>query len=198
MKTPLRFRQVHLDFHTSGSIQEIGSRFDKQAFQDTLKQAAVNSVSTFATCHHGWSYYNTKVGQRHPGLSFDLLRAQFEACKEVDINVPIYLTAGVHNLAAEEHPEWREVGPDGRYVGWAPSNLDAGFQTMSFHSPYLDYLCEQIREVMALFPEADGIFLDIIDQGEDCSVFALQHMQAKGLDPLKPEDRLQSRLDGLM
>jgi hypothetical protein len=198
MTASLRFRQIHLDFHTSGSIAEIGSQFDKAAYQATLKEAAVNSVSTFATCHHGWSYYNTKVGKRHPGLSFDLLRAQFDACKEIDINVPIYLTAGVHNLAAEEHPDWREVDPEGRYAGWATSNLDAGFKTMSFHSPYLDYLCEQVREVMELFPNADGIFLDIINQAEDCSIWGLRHMQAVGLDPLKPEDRRQSRLDGLM
>jgi hypothetical protein len=198
MHNPLRFRQIHLDFHTSGAINGIGSRFDKKAYQETLQRAAVNSVSTFATCHHGWSYYNTKVGQRHPGLSFDLLRAQFDACKEIDINVPIYLTAGVHNVAAGEHPEWREITPDGSYAGWTQSPLKAGFKMLSFHSPYLDYLCEQVKEVMELFPDANGIFLDIISQNEDCSIWALEHMQAKGLDPLNPEDRLQSRLDGLM
>jgi hypothetical protein len=198
MTTPLRFRQIHLDFHTSGAIDGIGSRFDKKAYQQTLQRAAVDSVSTFATCHHGWSYYDTKVGKRHPGLNFDLLRAQFDACKEIGINVPIYLTAGVHNMAAEAHPEWREIEPDGSYGGWTKSPLAAGFKRLSFHSPYLDYLCEQVKEVMKLFPDANGIFLDIISQNEDCSVWALQHMQAKGLDPLKPEDRRQSRLDALM
>lgn len=198
MKTPLRFRQVHLDFHTSPFIDGIGTRFDRKKYQETLKRAAVNSVTTFATCHHGWSYYDTKVGKRHPGLKFDLLRAQFEAAKEIGVNVPIYLTAGVHNLAADEHPEWREVGPDGRYCGWTPSNLKAGFMTMSFHSPYLDYLVEQVQEVVRLFPEADGIFYDIINQGEDCSVWGLRHMQAKGLNPLVEADRRQSRLDALM
>lgn len=198
MKQPLRFRQVHLDFHTSGAIPGIGERFDKRAYQETLKRAEVDSITTFATCHHGWSYYDTKIGQRHPGLSFDLLRAQFEACKEINVNVPIYLTAGVHNLAAEEHPEWREMDPEGRLAGWPKSNLVAGFKTMSFHSPYLDYLCEQVREVVTLFPDADGIFLDIINQAEDCSQWALAYMQAQGLDPLKREDRRQSRLDALM
>jgi len=198
MLSPLRFRQIHLDFHTSGVIDGIGSQFDKAAYQATLQRAAVDSVTTFATCHHGWSYYDTKVGKRHPGLSFDLLRAQFDACKEIGINVPIYLTAGVHNVAADEHPEWREISPEGAYSGWTGSNLKAGFKMLSFHSPYLDYLCEQVKEVMQLFPDANGIFLDIISQNEDCSVWALQHMQAKGLDPLKPEDRRQSRLDALM
>ncbi len=197
MKEPLRFRQIHLDFHTSGAIDQIGSRFDKQAYQEMLQRAAVNSITTFATCHHGWSYYDTKIGQRHPHLKYDLLRAQFDACKEIDINVPIYLTAGVHNVMAEEHPEWRMVSPEGSYAGWTVSPLKPGFKCMSFHSPYLDYLCEQVQEVVKLFPEADGIFLDIIMQQEDCSQWALAHMKEKGLDPDKPEDRLQSKVDAL-
>jgi len=69
---------------------------------------------------------------------------------------------------------------------------------LSFHSPYLDYLCEQVREVVRLFPDADGIFLDIINQNEDCSEWAMRYMKEKGLDPLKKEDRLQSRFDSLM
>ncbi|MGZ0655706.1 alpha-amylase family protein [Coraliomargarita sp. W4R72] len=197
MKTSLRFRQIHLDFHTSEAIAPIGSRFDKKAYQDTLKRAEVDSVTTFATCHHGWAYYDTKVGKRHPGLSFDLLRAQYEACKEIGINVPIYLTAGVNNVAADEHPEWRTIDANGSFSGWTDSNIKAGFKMMSFHSPYLNYLCDQIEEVVQLFPEADGIFLDIISQAEDCSQHALTHMKAKGLDPLKPEDRMQSRVDAL-
>ena len=76
----LRFRQIHLDFHTSPAIDGIGAAFDKADYQKSLKDACVDSVTTFATCHHGWSYFDTEVGKRHPGLSFDLLRAQFDAC----------------------------------------------------------------------------------------------------------------------
>lgn len=198
MQDPLRFRQIHLDFHTSGAIESIGSHFDKAAYQETLKRAEVDSITTFSLCHHGWSYYDTKIGKRHPHLKYDLLRAQFDACKEIDINVPIYLTAGVHNLVADEHPEWREINPEGRLAGWSPSNIIPGFKMMSFHSPYLDYLCEQVQEVVRLFPDADGIFLDIINQSEDCSMWGLKHMQENGLDPLNHEDRRQSRYDALM
>ena len=194
----LRFRQIHLDFHTSGAIDGVGSSFDKRHFQETLARAAVNSVTCFATCHHGWSYYDTKVGTRHPGLSFDLLRAQYDACKEAGINVPIYLTVGVNNLAADEHPEWRCMDAEGRFSGWCTSDLSPGFKMMSFFSPYMDHLCDQIKEVMELYPEVDGLFFDIINQPEDCSMWALQHMKEKGLDPLSEADRQQSRLDSLM
>ena len=191
-KHPLRFRQIHLDFHTAPQIPGIGERFDKAQWQGTLKAAAVDSVTIFSKCHHGWSYHPTSVGARHPNLDFDLLRAQYEATKEAGINAPIYLSAGVDNLASHEHPEWREVGKDGRYTGWAQGVLQAGFHMMDFHSPYLDYLCEQIAEVVKIYPDCDGIFLDIITQNQSCGRWSLDFMKANGLDPEKEEDRKES------
>ncbi len=189
---PLRFRQIHLDFHTSPHIPGIGAKFDKKHWQETLQEAAVDSITLFSKCHHGWSYHPTTVGKMHPHLSFDLLRKQYDATKEAGINAPVYLSAGVDNLASYDHPEWREVNKDGTYTGWAQRSLQAGFHMMDFHSPYLDYLCEQIREAVRLFPDCDGIFLDIISQSESCGRWSLDFMKANGLDPLKEEDRKES------
>ena len=194
----LRFRQIHLDFHTSPQIPRIGARFDRRQWQKTLKAGHVDSITIFAKCHHGWSYHPTQVGRQHPHLDFDLLRAQFEACKEVDIRAPIYLSAGIDNVSSHDHPEWREISADGQYTGWARRALDAGFHMMDFHSPYLDYLCAQIAEVVELFPEADGIFLDIISQRQSCGRWSLEFMQANGLDPSKEEDREESSRQALL
>jgi hypothetical protein len=188
----LRYRQIHLDFHTSPHIPGIGEKFDKKRWQETLKEAAVDSITLFSKCHHGWSYHPTTVGKMHPNLSFDLLRAQYEATKEAGINAPVYLSAGVDNLASFDHPEWREVDKDGTYTGWAQRSLQAGFHMMDFHSPYLDHLCEQICEAVRLFPDCDGIFLDIISQNQSCSRWSLEFMKANGLDPQKEEDRRES------
>ena len=49
----LRFRQIHLDFHTSEFIDGIGSQFDPEEFAATLEKARVNSITCFARCHHG-------------------------------------------------------------------------------------------------------------------------------------------------
>ena len=185
----LRFRQIHLDFHTSPMIEGIGEEFDKQQWQDTLKAGHVNSVTTFAVCHHGWSYNETKVGKMHPHLKFDLLRAQFDAAKEIDINVPIYITAGVSSRVAEEHPEWRSLDADGKQMGWTTSPLDPGFKTMCFNTPYLDHLCELIKETAELFPDNDGIFTDIIFQGPCCCTYCIDSMLEKGFDPESSEDR---------
>ena len=115
----LRFRQVHLDFHTSQHITKIGSAFDPDEFAETLVRARVNSVTCFARCHHGYIYYDTKIHpeRRHPHLTRNLLAEQIDACHRRDIRVPIYTTVQWDHFTAEEHPEWLAVGQDGRIPG---------------------------------------------------------------------------------
>jgi len=43
----LRFRQVHLDFHTSEKIGGIGAEFDAERFAAVLNKARVNSITCF-------------------------------------------------------------------------------------------------------------------------------------------------------
>jgi predicted aldo/keto reductase-like oxidoreductase len=65
-------RQIHLDFHTSAGVT-VGDKFHAAEFFDTLEAAKINSIAVFAKCHHGFSYFDTKVGTRHLGQSFDLI-----------------------------------------------------------------------------------------------------------------------------
>ena len=44
----MRFRQVHLDFHTSEHIEDIGKKFDKKQFQTALKEGHINSITLFS------------------------------------------------------------------------------------------------------------------------------------------------------
>ena len=79
---PLRFRQVHLDFHTSEAIPDVAKDFDPDDFASTLHDAHVNSVTVFGRCHHGWIYYDTKLfpERKHPNLKrANLLKEQVEA-----------------------------------------------------------------------------------------------------------------------
>ena len=42
---PMRYRQIHLDFHTSEHIPGVGAAFDPEQFAGTFKAAHVNSVT---------------------------------------------------------------------------------------------------------------------------------------------------------
>ncbi len=178
----MRFRQIHLDFHTNGRIPGIGSRFDAQAFGQAFKTAHVDSVTVFAKCHHGLSYHPTDVGQMHPGLEFDLLRAQIDALHAVGINAPVYTTATWDELAAFNHPEWRTVSPEGGSPRFLTTPNGAGWAFLDYSTPYVDYLCAQVDEIMRRYPDGDGIFMDICFQLPSVSTYAQTRMEGLGLD----------------
>jgi hypothetical protein len=155
----LRFRQLHLDFHTSPLIPDVGNDFDAGEFVSTLKSASINSINIFAKDHHGMSYYPTKVGMRHPHLKFDLLGQMIEACHKQDIRTPVYISVMWDMHAAMHHASWRVLDAEGKDVGASP--LEAGWIRMCANSPYLDYVNAQAEEVARQY-EADGFWFDIL------------------------------------
>lgn len=196
MPHELRFRQIHLDFHTSEHIPGIGSEFDPDRFVHTLKEAAVDSVTCFSRCHHGWIYHQTRLPFRHPNLTCDLLEQQIRACHAHDIRVPIYITVGWDELQARLHPEWIEIDGEGKQVGRAPLGEGWGWHNLDFASPYLDYVIEQTREVCDLFGnEVDGFFFDILFQRGVHSSWCLDRFHALGWDPKDLEKQKQMRAD---
>ncbi len=184
------YRQVHLDFHTSEHIPGIGAAWDKQHWQETLKRGHVNGINVFAVCHHGWSYYNTAIGVRHPHLAdgFDLTRTQLDACHEIGVKTQVYCTAGISNQVAYAHPEWRAINEQGEYYGWGRRPTDAGFHMLCFNTPYLDVLCDQIREIGQRFPDTEGLWLDIIHKVQCQCRWCMDSMVERGLDPKDPDD----------
>ena len=192
------FRQVHLDFHTSPLISDVGVDFDPQEFVRTLQEAHVNSITVFAKCHHGYSYYPTKVGTPHPHLQCDLLGEMIEACHQAGIRVPVYITVVWDELAFAEHPEWRQVTPEGGIAGPSNSPLKPGWKNLCINTPYADYVLAQVEEVMEEY-EPDGFFLDILlraTQFGGCVCPAcLRDMLAQGLDPADGEQRAAFSLE---
>lgn len=188
----LRFRQVHLDFHTSPLIPDVGTTFDADAFAETVQSAHIDSITCFGKCHHGWSYYPTKVGKTHPALTFDLLGAQIEACHRRDIRVPIYLTCVWDNLAADEHPDWQQQRRDGSFPGKSPG--EAGWRWLCMNSPYRDYQIAQTEELLAAY-DVDGFFYDIlwsVHPGCFCR-YCQDSMKRLGMDILNEEHQHQHR-----
>ena len=179
----MRYRQVHLDFHTSEKIRGIGAKFDKGQFQRALQTGCVDSVTLFSKCHHGLSYHPTEVGAVHPGLAFDLLGAQLEACREIDVRAPVYISAGLdeHYVSQNRgHLAMMREGSD---------PLAVGYHRLCLNTPYLDYLCRQIKEVVEKYA-VDGIFLDIVGVVPCVCVTCRRALYARGLDPERAEDVL--------
>lgn len=162
-------RQVHLDFHTSEQLENIGEKFDKASWQKALVDAHVSSINIFAKGHHGFSYYPTKVGTQHPNLGFDLLKSQLEASHEIGIKTPFYFAIGWSVLDAVTHPEWVIKNKNGKSKkGDLIQSLNAEDPYPNFtwellmpEGGYLEMILKQTEELCKNY-ELDGFWYDII------------------------------------
>ena len=187
-------RQVHLDFHTSGLIKGVGTRFSKEDFQKALREGNVSSITVFAKCHHGYCYYPTQVGTMHPQLNFDLLGAMLDAAHEIGVKAPIYITAGWSALDAEQHPEWWSRRADGGCSpvggfdpGAAPDQAkpEASWMNLCLNDgSYAQHIYALTREICERYAQVDGVFYDICFFEETCYCAECRAgMRAAGLCP---------------
>ncbi len=191
----LASRQVHLDFHTSEFLPDIGKAFDKKQFQKAIKLGKLNSITVFAECHHGWSYYPTKYGKMHPNLDFDLMGEMIEAAHEIGVRIPIYITVGWSANDAKTRPEWLQKDKDGKKmitVGDINASPDDKRPLGSWiylcpNESYAQHIYNQTREVCENYP-VDGVFYDICYYRDCYCDLCLEQMEKRGYDREKPED----------
>lgn len=195
----LRFRQVHMDFHTSPHIKNIGVDFDAEEFASTLEKARVNSVTCFARCHHGYMYYDSKQFPEviHPHLrNKNLLKEQIEACHKRGIRVPIYITVQWDDYIADKHPEWLARDEKGDSIGHPNSDKENASPVIGFYrhlcvnTPYRNYLKAQTQEILETLP-VDGLFYDIVNPIECSCNYCKEAMKAEGLNPEDKQERTQ-------
>lgn len=184
----MRYRQVHIDFHTSEAVPGIGEKFDKKEFQQALKEGHVDSVTVFSKCHHGWAYHPSKANEMHPNLKFDLLKAQIEAAHEIGVKTPVYLSAGIDEKMSRRHPEWLIRKKDESLVGRNFTHV--GFHQMCLNSPYLEYLAAQVEEVCENY-DADGIFMDITGAEVCYCQNCVATLMSEGKDPYDEKNAIE-------
>ncbi|PSW10249.1 beta-galactosidase [Photobacterium rosenbergii] len=187
----LPFRQIHLDFHTSGKIPAIASQFDAKTFADTLENARVNSVCCFSRCHHGLMYFDSTVHPEriHPNLTNpNLLSEQVSELHKRGIRANIYTSIQWDEFTSKQHPEWLVVDSEGKPTA---GPYDATFRhTLCVNTPYRDFLKAHIADIFDHVP-VDGLFLDIVHV-HDCSCrWCRADMQQRGIDASDKTQRLQ-------
>lgn len=188
----LRFRQIHLDFHTSPDIPDVGEHFDKNEFVKTLKDAHVDSVTCFARCHHGMLYYDSKKFPEriHPQLKEKrMLEDIIEACHAEGIKVPVYITIQWDHFTAKQHPDW--IAADSHGKPWGTEPYEAGFyQVLCVNTPYRDFLKEQIAELFQAM-DVDGLFMDIVYPTECNCRYCREKMDGAGIDVSDASERMR-------
>ena len=191
----LRYRQVHMDFHTSQYITEIGKDFDAERFAERLERAHVDSVTCFARCHHGWLYYPSVNHPEliHPNLeNRNLLLEQIEACHKRGIRVPVYTTVRWDERIIREKPEWLCRDEHGSPVDKGNVPEPHFYYDICLNSGYREFFKEHLRDIIEVVgrKNLDGIFMDIMSQTECCCTDCRRLMLEEGLNPKLRTDRV--------
>lgn len=189
-------RAIHLDFHTMPGIYDFNRDWDAAVFAETLEKAHVKYINAFAQCNLGFAYYNTKIGIPYPGMKGDMFGDLLRECHKRDIGVTAYFNIGIDHEACRLHRDWIKVRQDGKVLsGDLTGNC---FRLPCFETGYGEYKYNMIRELIELYPEVDGIFLDCINMvpcyGNEC----LETIKAKGGDPTNDADVAQHTINSVM
>lgn len=172
-------RALHFDFHTSPGIQNILSNFDAEHFAEQMASAHIEYVNVAARCNMGYSYYNTKVGKKYPGLGDrDVLQEMIEACHKRGIGVTAYINVGLDHEISADNTGWLKVERDGRI--YREDKKDNFFRVMCYNSPYRAHFLSEIREICQY--DIDGIFCDCFTLRECFCPRCMAEMAKRGID----------------
>ncbi|PPK48318.1 beta-galactosidase trimerization domain-containing protein [Clostridium algidicarnis] len=192
----LRYRQVHLDFHSSEYIEDVAKDFKKEEFVATLKKANVNSITCFARCHHGWLYYPSKNTPEliHPNLTnHNLLLEQIEACHKNDIKVPIYTTVQWDGYIARTHKEWLAIDENGEFINSQGVEEPHFYYTICLNSDYRQYFKSHLQDIIDVVgvENIDGFFMDILFKVDCNCKRCVEKMEALGFDSKVKDSRIE-------
>lgn len=182
------WRKVHLDFHNSKHIPEIGEKFNPDKWGDQLISGNVDSIVVFAKDMHGYFYYPSKYGPVHPGLSFDLLGKQVKACQERNIKVYAYYCAAWDHHLAEKYPEWNMRKRDGTDYRPKPGATPGWTALCLGNKDFVDLMVKHVKEYMLRY-DLDGAWLDMAEPitPECYCKECLRQIKSLGKDPYDKE-----------
>lgn len=177
-------RKIHLDYHNSRHISQVGQDFDARDFIDVLAEAEVDSIVVFAKDMHGYCYYPSVTGPVHPGLHRDLLGEQVSACRAAGIKVYAYYCSLWDHYLAETHPEWLSITRQGE--SYLPKEGEAPSWTglCASNRDLVDLIKGHMKEILTGY-KVDGIWFDMpIPRDSECFCPHCQaSISAEGGDP---------------
>lgn len=150
------WRRAVIDMHIPDWDEKFLSEFDADRYVEALVQSRAQSIVCYAHSHVGLFNYPTKVGRQHAGLKDrDIVAEMIERCHRKGIAVVLYVSVIHDRWAADQHPDWRIIHPNGGPFGRGSRH---GF--VCPNSPYRDYVRAWARELAERF-DLDGVRFDM-------------------------------------
>jgi hypothetical protein len=147
---PERFVGLHFDFHAKATDIGIGRSLTEQYVDSFLKITKPDYIQVDCKGHPGYSSYPTKVGNVTPQIAKDILQIYRKVTTEDNVGLYAHYSGLIDMNAAQKHPEWAVVKPDG--------TKDSS--TISPSSGYVDGLMiPQLKELATTY-KLDGAWID--------------------------------------
>ncbi len=181
---------VFFDFHTQTTCPDVGRKFDFDAITDGMKACGVDYIIFPARCNIGTAYYDTKIGTRHPSLTYDLLGKLVESCQRKGIAISAYINVGLSHEEGLLHRDWLTISPEGYTYLPNIQNNPCFFRRMCYNSPYAAHVTAMAEEVVRNYPVA-GMFFDCMGIWECVGVECVREMKRTGYDWSSSADRLK-------
>lgn len=154
----------HPDFHIPEDV-DVGVGFDGDAYAERLAACGVDAVAFFAKCHYGHSYYDTKVGFRHPRLAKDMLREVCTGCRKHGLGVVAYYSVFLDTAAVRRHPDWRlQATSDATDAGFDSGN----YLPVCVNSGYAEELLLPQSVEVVMDYDVDELFFDTMTGFRPC------------------------------
>lgn len=169
---------LFFDNHTQMENPDVGKNFDPEYFTDEIKKCGVDCLTFHARCNVGMAYYNTKMGIRHPSLSYDLFGRLAECCHKKDIALVAYLNGGISTMEAVWHRDWTVLSMPG--TGCFGQNTPYAM-TMCYNSPFRAHIISMIREIASGYP-VEGFFIDCVATNTCVCPTCVAQMKECGFD----------------
>jgi hypothetical protein len=167
------------DNHTMPACPDVGKNFDVEAFTDRIKRCGVDYLTFHARCNLGMAYYDTKIGIKHPSLTYDLFGKLAEACQRKGIALTAYINGGISSAEGVLHREWTTLYFDGREL--RDPRFTPFVRTMCYNTPYRDHLIAMIEEIAHNYP-VSGFFIDCLIGYPCVCPVCVKEMKEKGID----------------
>ena len=152
------WHKFHLDAHIPPDEPMLSDNWSANEFVRKVVATGADSFCVFAKCHYGYSYYNTKIGHKHPMLKINLMGELVREFKKQAPELPlfIYYNLRFSPVDAKLHPEWVIQG-DIQHK--EKDHVSTMWLNMCFNSGYRAVVFGQMEEITKQYP-IDGFFLD--------------------------------------
>ncbi len=161
---------LFFDFHTMPANPDVGKGFDFEAIANRFVAAGVEYVVFPARCNLGVAYYDTKIGIRHPALTYNLLKCLADACHKKGIKLTAYMNTGLSHEEGLRHRDWLVMDANGQV--YTQDRLNSFFRQMCYNTEYGDHIVEMSKEILTN-TGVDGLFLDCMHTrpcfGKECT-----------------------------